>query len=137
MWSFVKRRRYWLGGSVVLLALVALAFFLARDSKVHFTQRQCNRIQAGMTRQEVEAVLGMPPGNYRTRPFTDGQDGAIAGCLFVALQGKQPIGFWLGDAGAIVVWFDERGIVTDKDYCPAKRPEDQSVIDRLRAWLGV
>src|SRR5947209_2486329 len=32
------------------------------------TQRNCDRIREGMTQAEVHAILGGPPGDYRTRP---------------------------------------------------------------------
>jgi hypothetical protein len=60
-------------------------------------------IKAGMTRADVEALLGAPPGVYATR--------AIQVQPFPPSQ--RPWTLWIGDDRAVCVAFDELESVTD------------------------
>jgi hypothetical protein len=51
---------------VVALVCVLLPLMLPYRSPV--TRAAHERIEEGMTQAEVEAILGGPPGDYRTRP---------------------------------------------------------------------
>jgi hypothetical protein len=60
-----KRKRLGvLAAGVMVLVCVAAFVFWPRPLRV--TAENYNRIKAGMTRAEVEATLGGPPGDYAT-----------------------------------------------------------------------
>jgi hypothetical protein len=58
----------------LLVALAGLAVVGAAGAVVlwrrsaHVTRASCDRIRVGMSRAEVEAILGGPPGDYRAGP---------------------------------------------------------------------
>jgi hypothetical protein len=58
------------------------------------------RIEVGMTEAEVHALLGGPPGDYRTRPGPD--PGWFDNRTMQVLRDEQ----WFGDEGSVVVLFD-------------------------------
>ncbi len=58
-----KRRRWALSG--LAIALVALAAYCLSHGPERITRENYKRIREGMTRAEVEAILG-PPGDYRS-----------------------------------------------------------------------
>jgi hypothetical protein len=80
----------------VLLAPLA-AWFLFR---AHIDPATCARVKPGMTRAEVEALLGGPPGNYATK------DIPAAGAMWPAPPEYQ---IWNGDRGSLEVYFDQGG----------------------------
>ncbi len=53
-------------GLACLLALAAWFVFVARGKQVVFHKSDCDRIRIGMTREEVQHELGLPPGDYTT-----------------------------------------------------------------------
>lgn len=56
------RRRRYLGATLVVLILVAAAVALS-ELETRVTEAQARRIRVGMTRPEVEAILGRPDAN--------------------------------------------------------------------------
>ena len=85
------------------------------------------KIQVGMTRPQVEKILGGPPRN-ESKPNRWCMD----------LRGpNSPNVVWFGPEAIIHLWFDESGRVCHKDldldgYFPYPQP---SLWDRVRAWL--
>jgi hypothetical protein len=65
--SRTNRRRRWLWLFFLPVAVGVTAFFLSRWER-GLNIAQCNRVRAGMKRQQVEHILGGPPGDYATRP---------------------------------------------------------------------
>jgi hypothetical protein len=96
---------------------VVLYFTLPRRPMA--SKSDCDRVLIGMTRAEVEHVLGGPPGDYRTRPS------------------KPPLSWfafgdeWQGDGGMVFVQFDEDGRETDKLHIDHRLPGQPSLIDRI------
>jgi hypothetical protein len=77
------------------LAGVVVAVNAARPSPI--TRAAFDRLAAGMTRKEVEAALGVPAGEYTTRPCPaprPSRDTALV---------------WQGDEGTIYVTFARHG----------------------------
>lgn len=66
-----------------------------------FTKEVCDKIKKGMTREDVEAILGRPSGDYTTRPWTRSH-----GREKIATSGPiASIDEWVDDYGSITVVF--------------------------------
>jgi hypothetical protein len=61
------RKHKWKLLGAVALVLIVVVVFAARSRPDRVTRENYRRIQRGMSRAEVEAILG-PPGDYRTGP---------------------------------------------------------------------
>jgi hypothetical protein len=114
------------GLAVLLVAVLAIVWYLWPDDRI--SPASCERIHEGMTRLEVEAILGGPPGAYTA----DGQDWSM-GMLH---GGVRHIGtkreVWVADDGGIRVDFDQQGRVDICQWCPRR----QSFWQRLRDRIG-
>jgi hypothetical protein len=99
----------------LLLALLAVALLLLGAMLPLVLPRHCpvnrvacERIKEGMTQEEVHAILGGPPGDYRTRPAKD---------LFFYFADLIDLGYgdtllcWLGDDGLVTVVFEQDRVV--------------------------
>jgi hypothetical protein len=116
--------------------------------------RAYERLQLGMTTEKVQAIIGLPPGDYgpesglRKSPSSGpfGQEVKSKGLPSANLHGpggfpKYTVERWLWKDYWIWIAFDERGQavgiylieVMDESY-PRTKP---SFLDRLRTWLGV
>jgi hypothetical protein len=83
----------------MLLVLAALISIVApRPSRV--TRSAFERIEKGMTRVEVEKILGGPPGDYTTQPYSR-----------IYIQGILPTDEWIGDGIQICLWLSWDGEV--------------------------
>ena len=134
-----------------ILLLVAAAGFFAI---VWFTSPNHNinrgafeQLQFNMPREEVEAILGCPPGNYCSAGATlavklaDGSPGgiplrevfddvaAVAGddaeCFRAAI--------WASDHGMIVLVLDGNNRITKKDFEPI---QVNGIFAQVRRWLA-
>jgi hypothetical protein len=107
----------------------ALWLFLQAPPPPPINVEVYERIEKGMTQAEVEAAIGLPPGDYRTDP---------AGRRHFAelLPGKGArVVEWEADGCNIQVRVDERsGRVTSKIFGEGLRPP--TLLERLRAWAG-
>src|SRR5262249_25897299 len=86
---------------------------LPRPSPVTFANDE--RISKGVTRAEVEAILGGPPGDYRTRidlrrwpRFSPAE-----------VVGADKVAVWHRDEVDVVVWSDSGGSVLASCFDPA------------------
>lgn len=124
-----------------MLALVALAaalpWLILQADPPRFSEKQCREIRAGMTRIEVIAVLGAPPGDY-----TDGTGDyrIIVGGQIMDGSGvptEQLDHCWCGYDGMIGVWFDEQGRVVTASFYHAwpDGPRRPSLWERVKRWL--
>jgi hypothetical protein len=127
----------------VLVALAGLAVVGAagvvvlssRPSQV--TLENCQRIREGMTRFDVELILGGPPGDYRTKPTWAGSHGQTieddmrASCVYDDGQ----VAHWNGDGFSVVVLYDGDGRVlyADSEHVGVGTP---SVLDTWRWRLN-
>jgi hypothetical protein len=83
-----------------------------------------------MTRQQAEFILGKPPGDYATRPnhakLTPADPEALTD-------------IWTTDDGAVVIFYDVRGIVTGSAAAGSgidDRPSKLiALLDRIRSWF--
>ena len=115
----------------VALVAAALVLFGAlvpllcpRPSKV--TKAAFDRIEVGTSREEAEAILGGPPGDYTTRP-----SGPTPLKVMLLIEPSWRVLtedelarpheslWWHGDEGTIRVAVDAEGIVRDKEFTAA------------------
>jgi hypothetical protein len=122
-----SRRRLWCLGAGVFLLLGGGALFLAAHVlRDRITPDNCDRIQVGMSAEEVDAILGRPPDlgiPMRTGPI--GAPGA-----------RRDQHIWAGDQWQILVDLDHHGRVTAKacySQAAALRP---SFWERVREALA-
>jgi hypothetical protein len=80
--------------AVPLLLLGAALPALVRPCPV--TRAALDRVKEGMSRAEVEAILGGPPGDLRTRPVE----------VYHGTFGDRPWEFWRGDEGDAWVYYE-------------------------------
>jgi hypothetical protein len=127
------KKRWFITGVVVLLAVVTvMGLFIPRPRQPPISREQFERIEQGMSREEVETILGAPPGYYHTRHYCPKISSSVPYVDF---------DFWVGDEGMVRVRFDDTGRahwmqfqeITLLDE-PWERP---SLIDRMRTWLGL
>jgi hypothetical protein len=107
------RRRNLLVVLAGLAVVVAAGVVVVWSRKDLITRDRYDRIQAGMTRTKVEAILGGPPGDYRTVPTEAEQwqgcydidaDASEAGCYATLADGEIEAA-WFGNQGIVRVWF--------------------------------
>ena len=120
-------RKSLLAGVAFFLVLfgILLTLLLPRPSRV--TRENYERIREGMSRAQVEAIVGKP-GDYRTRPTTIplGRGSAIDDWKA-----------WYGNEGQIVVEFVD-GQVFGKEYVKTDAVETTPLgrlLWRLERWL--
>jgi hypothetical protein len=94
-------RAMWSGlFGLLLIALLAAALLLAptprRASAI--TRENFDRIQVGMTKADVEAILGGPPGKYTDRPDPVDYHGISFRHWWIGDEAVITIEMWGGDA---------------------------------------
>jgi hypothetical protein len=112
------------------------------------------KIQKGMTLAEVEAILGGPPRDESTVPLVvtlpkedgnalDHGDAEISLVLWraAAADGAAAAGAvvprqWVTNRLLVAVYFDADGRVLEVHCLPTRRA-DETLLDRLRRWLGL
>lgn len=109
-----KRRLVWVIVAVCLALAVVLAGALVVRPHPVVNRANFERVNEGMTRAEVEAILGRLPGDDAPAP-----DAAVCS--------------WMGDGTEILVAFDKNGRV---EGCALVEPRGAAFFYRLRAWLG-
>jgi hypothetical protein len=116
-----------------LVALLVVGTFLLWPRSDRITEESFARIQKGMTRRQVEAILG-PPGDYTTGPVDGLQAYRCGGSKpIVRLDEKTSLFFWIGDATLISVVLDEETGTTLGMDCHAVHKQPQSTLANL-AW---
>jgi hypothetical protein len=119
----------------LLVICLGLGFFAYRfvTPKPQVNRESYEKIQIGMTMNEVQDIFQAAPGDYSTGPVH------LHSVKQIVLAGIFPRGegnTWRGDDGEFTVWFDNQGVVTFKWVVPGFRAADYSFIDKLRRWLG-
>ena len=129
----IAKKRLWL---VCALGIV-IAFWVGwktilqhRPSGLSITQANYYRIRQGMRQEEVEAILGGPPGTYTVGSYdyqwiittepSDWPSGRLEG--------------WYGTEGAVVICFDENGIVLESEFL---RVSNATPLRQILQWLGL
>ncbi len=124
-------RKWFILGCVALVLSVAgtmLALLVSRPASA-VNRVNTDRIQAGMTRAEVEAIYGGPPGDHRV--------GARLVTVDIGLEALpgNTVQQWRGDEGLAIVQFGPDGRVARADFFVTPRVE-LSLWDRIRLLMG-
>lgn len=111
--------------ALVFASSLGAGWVYLSDSR-RVTREQLERVEKGMTRDQVVAVLGHPPGNYASGP-----------CLR-QMRGMRYWNHesWVCDEGELLVEFDEKGTAARVEIwavMPAGRP---TIVERMREWVG-
>ena len=123
----MTRRRLFVGAGCVLLPLVCLAaaWFIIVPTEV----RAYYGIREGMTLSEVEAVIGLPPGDYRSSK----QD-AIWALPADSLALEADVRYWLWNNHEIWVAVGADGKTVGKML---RHSSGKNFIDRVLTFLGI
>jgi SmpA / OmlA family len=127
----MKMRLVWVLGVLAITTLFAVTCIHPNEPGC-ITFDSYQQIQVGMTRQQVEEILGGPARNESANPFE-----SLHFMNFSTIPNKTwPEEWWVPHA-AISIWFDLQGKVYRKnfdwhDYGPVKKP---SFWDSIRSWL--
>jgi hypothetical protein len=134
--------------ALILLACAVLAgasawLFWPRTA---ITRANAEKIEEGMTRAEVEALLGGPHRDDATGPTVldteDGDELALArlrryiDLQVIAAMDAEPIWIWRSNQVEIHVRFDGKEQVVSCDSINM-RPASQGALAMLRRWLGL
>ncbi len=124
--------------AAILTALVIIYLFRPwwESSKLG-NEAKVAKIRRGMTKGEVEAILGGPAGNYTTKPalaFASRSSkiaaGEGGGSAPMEMDNMSP--FWNFDDGTALVYMDPDEKVTDKQWF---RRESKGLIDIISDLL--
>jgi hypothetical protein len=121
-------------GMITLIAAIifcaqALSIMTRGASKIAFSQELADKISDGMTRAEVETILGYPPSDYTTELCDTPPCGPWT---FVC-------DWWVSDTGEIGVWFDEEEKAKKVEFRPIQRihhPFWYEILTRLQSSGG-
>jgi hypothetical protein len=127
-----KKRKLMLAVGVLAIVVVVVPLGLRvwprRHGPPFIDRAHCDRIEKGMTQEEVEAILGGPPGKYTNKNI-----------VLLDLRSWRPAGerleTWTGDEGVAEVTFDEQGAVVSSAFEKGWEYRGPTVIERIRTWL--
>jgi hypothetical protein len=125
-------RRKWKLVAVIVLTGLILTFVLPawlRGPQIN--KDSFDQIKRGMTRQEVEAILKRPPGDYTDRRVNRIADYAVCGAEIPEWSYRE----WIGDDGIIILAFDEEGRVGYTQFIAVDHWPERTYRERLRAWI--
>ena len=119
------RRRSAIVGVAALLTVVTVSGVVtSRNRRSAVSRNQFSMIETGMSREEIEAIIGGPANAFRV-------EGRV---YFDGLADYTP-DRWEGGAGTIEVFFDDAGRVDNKLFIEPDQYSDPTVFERMRAWL--
>ena len=121
---FVKWARRVIASFAVIAVMMALSAVtgLLIEGSDPINKLTCDRITIGMTKTEVEKLLGGPPGDYSTRPLL---------CVTEVLCPQEAK--WGGNDGAIYVRFDDANQVSEKSFVDYRKFLNKP--PRVTDWL--
>ena len=129
----MRNRRFWLLGMAGSACLVALGIVWLLEFRSGITKSNYRRIREGMTLQEVETVLGGPPGNYSRFPdkeaglwTIDADRPDLNREFFIGRE------VWVGNELAVAVWFNDEERVQKKEV---NQMPKRDLLQRLRDLL--
>jgi hypothetical protein len=116
----MKRKRAWILPLVIPVVVLLWLFF----STDRISPQSYDRIMLGMTQEEVEAIIGLPPGDYYSGPM--GVFGRGPFVLLTDAEGEggmnSPMSFWRGDTWQINVTLNENREVVGRSLSSLHAP---------------
>jgi hypothetical protein len=136
------RRRKLIVGLAGLVVLAAVGALILRPSRTFLGDWPTHcKIKTGMSRAEVEALFGVPPGDYRTKENYLSLSPPPSDMMFGTRVWPPPGSVaeeWEGDAGKFLVAFDPAGRVVAKwnmAYAPRQQTPLEAFVWRAkRQW---
>jgi hypothetical protein len=124
----------------MMAALTAFAALTLWPWSYPFTTKDCERIQDGMNRAEVEAILGgLPPGDYRRAIGRDQEFDGVYKKVKTICVGKT-VECWQSDNAQLIVIFDKNGRVYSKHFGHTMWTFKDALRDlwsRILRWTGL
>jgi hypothetical protein len=120
----MRRRKLIVAAALAMLTLVVVGAFALWPQSSRITGENFDHIRKGMTRAEVEAILG-PPGDYTTGPVNYDASPPL---YFLSPAGS--VAFWNSDMAYAHVLFDASDKVEEIFSHPGRRQE-QGPLDNL------
>jgi hypothetical protein len=129
----MTRRRVLLLGSVAVVVALAVAVWMVWP-RPGVTWANAAKIREGMTRSEVEAILGGTPEQHPPPKDDPNITGFRPIGTFDVIVGEQ----WFGREVVVIVRFDDAGKVERAQTCELVGPvPDNTFLRRVRLWLGL
>ena len=125
--------RLGLFAGVTIVGFWFVLWLTAPDHRIN--QSSADRIQSGMSLEEVIAIVRVPPGNYTT-PGLSREAGAklfMAHLQYSKFLDETCTRYWDCDSGCIAVTFDVHDKVTETLFTSFP----SSFIDRIRSWVRI
>ena len=125
-----------LGLALVVLGTGTVLIWVVVQPNHAITGHGFSQIHRGMTEEEVEAALGVPPGNYTgehvTTLYQNGENDFIAGWELRKVEGGKE---WIGNHMSIYVRYDEHGRVADARSGTVSFVFSNSLMARWIRWF--
>src|SRR5262249_52945579 len=109
------------------------ALLVAMRNKV--TSANYDNIRKGMTENDVEVILGGPPGDYKSfpRPCPPGFDAKVLTQHGVHHADGETIRGWMGEEGTAIIFLDSSGRVREMAFMLPRESEGR--FTRFFDWL--
>jgi hypothetical protein len=127
-----KRRALWAGAVLVAVllpcAVVGIRALAPAGSTHRITPYTVLKVRLGMTRQDVQAIFRVPPGDYSSKP--DPERPPAPASRRPGLQREE----WTGEGTGTFVFFGPDGRVADWQAWVTNPPKP-TWLDRIEGWL--
>jgi hypothetical protein len=140
----LRRKLRWVGAALAALALGAAAAWFLWPVGRPVTAETYQRLRPGMTRGEVEAMLGGPgrTGQDFSRWLNNRSPALGSGSDLLNEQWRNGewvrprIKYWYQDSGIIIVRFDADDRVADKQFLTVRVSTSRQLVVRLLERFG-
>jgi hypothetical protein len=138
------RKSWWKCLPFVLVAAIIVLCWYSLPPKSpsrKINAKTYERIQLGMGLEEIEDLIGLPPGDYRddaekASGISPWGSLGISDATFFASEDWRKSVSWIGKDYAITLFLNDAGsIVEDKQLCTPLTPKRRSLVEQLRHWL--
>jgi hypothetical protein len=135
--AMTKRRLFWLAYAACLgvAVLWGVRLFTPRH---RINRENIDKIQVGMSLEDVESLLGAPPGDYTRGNFLLLTQDHPRNIYWAASPLDLTWGDarWIGDDAAVAVWLDPQKGVTKTQFAEVICLDaEQGILDKIRSWL--
>jgi hypothetical protein len=122
-------------GAAAILLLGALHYLRERP-RHRINLKSYEAIQGGMSEGEVEAIFGVPDGDYSTGPVSIFCSNGRPHEDYGPPDPEGEVKGWIGNDTYVCVAFDKEGKVRSKSYADVEL-RNQMVLTRIRKLLGL